>query len=245
MTTQLNIGQVALGAFLIPWWNRAAFGRALGIPLTLIVTLMLSWYYSSVHLPELLNWVLYVAYGALFAVFAVTCHRLVLLDSAHIASRMVPRWSWREIRFLLWMAAVSLIFVGMVIAVTTLLLNVWLPLITAPNSEWPGWAILAAKVPAFYVMARLCVVFPATAVDRKVNLKWAWNLTANNGWRLVLLVAVLPWGISELINLIYRENASVLETIILTTLGWALVAVQVAAISLSYRELTKHEPANA
>ena len=241
MTVQLDVGKVALGAFLVPWWNRGAFAKALALPLVLLVALTVSWYYASGYLPQLSHWVLYLVYGALFVLFAVTCHRLVLLDPQVVASRIAPRWSRRETHFFLWMIGVWLIFAAVTFALTTALLNVWLPWVSEPNSTLFGWTVFLAKLPAFYLFARLCLVFPATAVDRNVDLKWAWSRSANNGWRLVLLVAVLPWVISHAVGLLYRGNASVVEIILLQFVACAFFAVEVAAISLSYRELTKDE----
>ena len=83
---------------------------------------------------------------------------------------------------------------------------------------------------------------PATAVDRNVDLKWAWRLTKSQGWRLFIVVAILPWIISELVALLYRGDATAVETVVLTFIGTALFAVEIAALSLSYRELTKEEP---
>jgi len=139
------------------------------------------------------------------------------------------------------MVAVWLMSAAVLFGLATLMLNLWLPLVDEPKSTWFEWTSFAAKVPAFYLFARLCLIFPATAVDRKVDVKWAWRQTANNGWRLVLLVGVLPWVISRAVGLLYCGNASVAEIIGLTFLSCALFAVEVAAISLSYRELTKDE----
>jgi len=239
MSIQLNVGKVVVGAFVVPWWNRLAFARALAVPLGLLVTLTLSWYYFGHHLSQLSNWALYLIYVFLFALFAVTCHRLVLLDPQAVASRMVPRWSWRETQFVFWMVAVWLIFAGVVFGSMTLILNLLMPSVSEPKRIWFEWTSYAAELPAFYVFARLCPLFPATAVDRKVSVRWAWRLTEKNGWRLVLIVGVLPWIISRAIDLLYRENATVVETIVLTFVGCALFAVEVAAISLSYRELTQ------
>ncbi len=241
MTAQLDVGKVALGAFLIPWWNRGAFARALALPLVFLVGLTLSWYYAASYLPEMSNWALYVLYGALFVLFAVTCHRLVLLDPQTVASRITPRWSRRETRFFLWMIGVWLIFVVITFALTTAILNVWLQWASEPDPALFGWTVFLAKLPAFYLLARFCLVFPATAVDRNVDLKWAWRLSANNGWRLFLLVAVLPWVISYAVGLLYRAEASVVETILLQFIACAFFTVEVAAISLSYRELTRNE----
>ena len=245
MTVRLDVGKVVLGAFLVPWWHRRAFGRALVIPLIWLVTLALTWYFAGEYLPAFSAWLFYVGYGVLFVVFAVTCHRLVLLDPHSIASRLYPRWSWRETRFILWMVGVWLIATAAFMVFATLLGNVphlWSPQGSPEaNEDWFGWALYAAKVPALYVFARLCLVFPATAIDKRANLKWAWRLTEGNGWRLVLVVAVLPWILTQLVNLLYRGNASTVETVILTFVGCALFAVEIAALSLSYRELTGAE----
>lgn len=103
------------------------------------------------------------------------------------------------------------------------------------------WAFQVSQVASFYLMARLCVIFPATALDQNVNLRWAWNLTRKNGWRLVLVVGALPWILSHMVDFVYRGDATTLEAIALTFLGTALFAVEISAVSLAYLELIKGE----
>ena len=212
------------------------------MPLLLIVVLTLSWYYASEYLSELVKWGSYLVYVALFVVLAVTCHRLVLLDSQGLAFRYKISWSSRETRFFIWALGVGCIFVVLVAVLAGFVLNAlvgqW---ISDPNSIWPKLVLFAAKVPAFYVCARCSPVFPAIAVNRQVNLKWAWNLSKNNGWRLVVLVAVLPWFTSHALDLFYRDEATVIETVLLTFLGFAFYAFDITALSLAYRELIKNE----
>jgi hypothetical protein len=245
MMVKLDVAKVLFGAFLVPWWNRRAFVRALAIPFAALVTLSLAWYFGQEYVPALANWFLYALYVALFALFAITCHRLVLLDPPSVAPSWVPRWSRRETRFFLWLLALGLISTSVILASATVLSTLILNLRDLPTGEprdtWFVWILTAANVPALYLFARLCLVFPATAVDRKVNLQWAWALSANNGWRLFLIVAVLPWIIAQCVKLLYRSDAGAIETVVLTFLGYALMAVEVAALSLSYRELTKRE----
>lgn len=246
MPAPLSVGKVLLGAFLVPWWKRRPFAHALAVPLVALATLMLSWYYAADMVPAYVGWMLCLLYAGLFTVFAVRCHRLVLIDSEARAADPWLRWSWREWRFFYWLAGLWLIA----------MVTWWFALLLAGNvisgawrhspaelSVWMEWSIYVCKIPALYVFARLSPVLPAAAIDRTVDLKSAWLLTQKNGWRLVLVVGVLPWAISQLLALLYRGDATALETIVLTTLGIALLAVEIAALSISYRELTKEEDA--
>jgi hypothetical protein len=241
MPAPLSVGKVVLGAFLVPWWNRRAFARALAAPLASLAVLTLSWYYANEFLPAFVKWLLYFLYGFLFTLFAVTCHRLVLLGSESVTTPFFPRWSWRESRFFAWLVAICLIHMlaWYVILFPPLTVAVNVSAAARESGTWAEWASSIARIPALYVFARLSLVFPATAIDKRPDLRWTWDLTRNNGWRLVVVVGVLPWVISGLVGLLYRENATVFETIILSVLGIALFAVEIAALSLSYRELTK------
>ena len=113
-----------------------------------------------------------------------------------------------------------------------------------PTDTRLGWSVYAGQLLALCIVSRLFLVFPATAVDRRVNLKWAWRLSKNNGWRLAIIVAGLPWVLSNLVWLLYRENETVFEDVIITFMGSAIIVFEVAALSLSYRELIKEAPAD-
>ena len=63
-----------------------------------------------------------------------------------------------------------------------------------------------------------------------------------NGWRLAIVVGVLPWCLQQLTDLMYRNGASSMEFAILVVLAAALVIVEVVALSLSYWELTSPAP---
>lgn len=240
MEIRLNVGKVFLGAFAIPWWNREMFIRALIIPLILLITLNLSWYFAREHVSEFLNWFLYAIYGVLFAVFAVTCHRLVILDDRSGILQIVTNKLRPVPRFLVWMIVVSISAATAWAALSAAVLNFLIPSIE-PESRLLSWTLFATKIPSLYLFARLCLVFPAIAIGRKVSVNWAFNRSKDNGWRLVLVVFTLPWIISQIIDLLYRVNASILETIVLQFIGWILVIVEVSALSLSYIELTKNE----
>lgn len=242
MAAPLPVGKILMGAFLIPWWNRKAFVRALAFPLTLLATLILSWYFTDALLANFVKFLLCVAYAALFTLFAVVCHRLVLLDPAAVARNPVPGWSRREGLFFGWMVGAWLLFLVVFLVTLTIAVNALSMVfesVRASPADSFGWLEAAARMPALYVLARLSPLFPATAVDRKVDLTWAWRLTRGNGLRLMVIVGFLPWALSYVTPLLYRSGATALETILLTVAGIALFAIEIAALSISYRELTK------
>lgn len=237
MDATLDVGKVVIGAFLIPWWNRKAFARALAIPLALMVGLSLGSHYLLRNVPQLVGWLVLAVWSLLFCVFAVKCHRLVLLDTSKEARVVRPHWSRRETRFLFSMVVVWLLALVIWFVFTTIALNVlgyWSAKIFEDSFRWIAFI---ASVPSLYLFARLSLVFPATAVDRIVDLKWSWRVTRRNGWRLFIVVAVLPWILSHSVDLLGRQGATALEAVLLTVVGVILFAVEVAALSLSYREL--------
>lgn len=230
-------------ALLIPWQRRSAFAGALAIPLALLAGLSLAWYFSAELLRQVQGWWLFFLHCGLFAffftLFAVTCHRLVLLQQGRRGGIPVPQWSWREARFFSWVVTLWIVY----------LVVWWLGLLIAgnvsPRGSLPAWFDLiefAASIPALYVVARLSLVFPATAIDRPAGFKWAWRTSRGNGWRLVVVVAVMPWLVSHLVGLLYRETPSAPEVVAITLLGTALFAVEIAALSVAYRELAGNEP---
>jgi hypothetical protein len=242
MAAPLPVGKILLGAFLVPWWNRKEFFRALVFPLALLATLMLSWYFTDALLANFVKFLLCVAYAALFTLFAVACHRLVLLDPVAVARNPVPSWSRRESLFLGWLIGAWLLYLVTFLVILTIAVNalgIVFEGFRASPAESFGWLEATAKMPAFYVFARLSPLFPATAVDRKVDLQWAWRLTRGNGLRLMVIVGFLPWALSYLPPLLYRSEATALETVLLTVAGIGLFAIEIAALSISYRELTK------
>jgi hypothetical protein len=222
--------------------NRAVFARALAVPLASIALLTLSWHYAKHLVPDLVSWLLYALYGLLFTLVAVACHRLVLLGADSASVRIVPRWSRRETKFAAWFMAVWAICMVTTYVLLSLAISIvsWVSRSALDQlGEQFAWMQLVAKLPAAYVFARLCLVLPAAAVDESPEFKWTWELTRNNGWRLVVVIGVLPWVISHLLGLLYRQNATAFEAILITLLGFACIPVEIAALSLSYRELTR------
>jgi hypothetical protein len=241
MTAPLDLGKVIAGAFLLPWWHRKAFARALVIPVALFMAFSVLWhYYGITQLPWFAALIVNAAYGMVFTLFAVTCHRLVLLDPESPSRAWRPRWTLRETRFILWLSGLWLVGVAASMALLAVVGTVWVNVAGDSGIDLDRMQ-LAVQLVLLYPLARLCVLFPATAVDRDPmpNLRWAWDLTRDNGWRLVVIVGFLPWLFAQLVDLAYRSNATWLEWLLLSVLAIVFLAVEIAAVSISYRELTK------
>jgi hypothetical protein len=239
MREPLPVGKVILGAFLVPWWKRGAFARRLTVPLVLIAALTLSWHYTADVLPQYANSALYCVYLLFFTLFAVRCHRLVLLDAQTTRFEILPEWTWRETRFAVWGLAVIVVFMAawwlVITAVGMVVFNS--PLRNVAET-WAQWGITVLKIVPLYMCSRLAMIFPATAIDQKRDFKWAWTITRSNGWRLVIVVGLLPYLLSALVGLLWRDEATIVEALALTLISTGLFAVEIAALSLSYRELT-------
>ena len=243
MSTPINVAKIVYGAFAVPWANRAAFARKLATPFAFLVIFGVVETLWITQMPSPLLWGVIALHLLVFVLFAVSCHRLVLLDTVTVAKAPLPRWTRRETRFLwrfivLWFVSAAVGFTC--IALLTFAVFPWLKKIE------PTWlaslATLLFMLPMYYILARLSLVLPATAVDRRVNLGWAWELSEGNSWRLLLVVGVLPWIVSIPAYLIDFAGPNVVVTVAMTMLGAALLTVEISALSLAYRELTRNEP---
>jgi hypothetical protein len=236
---KLPVSEIMLDAFRLPWNRRKEFARALLIPLIglLAVDLISHYYWSGPNVrPNMLwVWLLLLVRAVLYTWLAVRCHRLVLLgakiDVAH-------NWSIRENRFLLALIALYV----MLMVFSMLVAGIIIPLLSQDflkelmESKW--WLVLIS-VPAWYVFARLSLVFPAIAVDRPFGITGAWNLSAGNGWRLFVVVCILPWVLSHALSLTYPSATDIpfFWPVLFTTLGTLLLVFEVCALSLCYRSL--------
>jgi hypothetical protein len=84
-------------------------------------------------------------------------------------------------------------------------------------------------------------VFPAKAIDEKANIKWSWEMTRNNGWRMFVIVGFYPWLLGMLIWLVWRNEASIFEDVIFSLLTLLTLVLEVIALSFTYKELVKHK----
>jgi hypothetical protein len=246
---RLAMDRVVVEAFRLPWTNRRVFARALGLPALAMVLVYAGYWWFYEHLDGGMRFVVFAADKLLWIVFAVCCHRVVLLALPR-GERVRPGWGRRETVFAGF--ALLLLATGWLVAmpIMTVLVNAGaLYSFFLPRGHgdlfWATWGMYTI---AAYIWARLSPVFPATAIDAHTSVTGAWSLTRNNGLRMMVLVFALPAGMNVLTDLLSREDATFVEALMLRLLLAVALAVEVTALSVAYRELTtmhgaREEPA--
>lgn len=225
---------------LVIWSERENLSKYLAIPILCMVALTMSWTYLMDSLSEAVSWLLYFLYVTFCAVFAVICHRLILTGTK--PAGWIPEWSWRESKFLAWLLLLLCIVLAAIFLTVSILgiffANIFFEsLDKSPNLFMQMKALF--QIPAFYVLARVCLVLPATAIDEKTSIKLALTQSRGNGWRLAVIVGALPFSTFFLVDLLYRDGATFFEKVILTFLEAAVSVIDVAALSIAYKEITK------
>ena len=247
MPTPLSVSKIISGAFWFVWVMKWRMLRALIIPATAIFILkfspyLINWVFSSASLWDnaLFRSVDVIIQTAFYILFAITCHRLALIGNQSVPEYGMLSWTKRESNFLIWLFVVS-IAGGITYQVISLpLLN-----ISEASENNLGESYYLAYIPTLYILSRLSLLYPATAVDRQVDLRWAWRLSKNNGWRLTIVVGFLPMFFVYLTDFLLRENATWIEYMIFQILGFIILAVEIVALSFSYKHLTESQVVEA
>ena len=166
--------------------------------------------------------------------FAVTCHRIILLDHGATPRYGIHSWSGREMRFFGWtlVGGLCLLASVMIAAILTSVVSGGIDIFNDYPILW-----LPLAIPGAYVSTRLSVLLPATAIDKRFDIGWAWEITSGNGGRLLVVVALLPLLFNSLIADVDDLGLAPLAFLV-RFIGCALLAFEIAALSVSFRFLT-------
>jgi hypothetical protein len=237
---KLSVASVVLGAIMIPWWNRRRFFSALLVPGGLIASLQVAWSVYPVDLPRWAAWAVWGLNILFYVVFAVVCHRVVLLAVGR--EHRAIKWTKRETQFIVFSVGIWLLSVAagwlVLFVVATPTLNIFANLVSDETVRPVAHGMtVAGKVIGAYVMGRLALVLPAAALDRRLTLADSWAATRENGWRLAIVVGALPWVLDALTSFAYREDSGIIESAALAVLCVVTLTVEITALSLSYKQL--------
>jgi len=234
---KLPVKKIITQAFIMPWVFKRAILSKLFIPIFLLVLLE---YVSHGKFEELndINYLLILFGILIYVFFAVNCHRIILLGSDFVPPYGLRMWTMRDTKFLTWMA-VTILGIGLVMFV---ILRLPLILINVSQYSFSPYLIILFYSFVFplvvYILSRLSLIFPSTAIDEMKNIKWAWNITRGNGWRLALIVVALPMLTGFIGDLIEDaiDSSAMLDSIFYLVALLVLI-VEISALSLAYKEI--------
>ena len=240
MNYKLPFLNVIAASVYFAWTNKSEFLKAISVPTLALVVVGGVWLLLSDDIPAYFSWVMLLAYGLGFSFLAVSCHRLILMDAADRYKSFNARPGYRELRFLAWVIVIYTIksVVGGIVYILVVYLGG--SVFAEQSGVVSEWIKQIALLPALYVLARLSLAFPATAIDKRSGLNWSWARTRGNGWRLFVVVGLFPWLVSTMFWFVWREEATVLEQVVLSILTYIGLSIEIIALSFAYKELEKH-----
>jgi len=188
----------------------------------------------------------------IFTIFAVSCHRLLLIGN-HAVSRLgVSKFTKREMKFLMWwifiVAIAFLVFIPVSLPLFLIIGEAFELEATSENSNFSLSSYLStiiAFLPLMYLIGRFSLVLPATAVDQQPTLTWAWAQSKTNAWRLAILVGILPMMFSLITQgakILGIGQFPLLNSVTEFFLMYGFATIEVAVLSIAFRELTAWVP---
>jgi len=231
---KLPVLKILLTALYYLFHFRVALLKGLLIPVSLsFVALFLNGYFA--HMLSGLVFILIVLSATLvaFSLIAVTCHRIFLNRVFEGSSGWVV-FRLGDLRFIL-----RLVGLGTICLIVTF--PILFPLVF---TQLP-YLVLLAAIPACYLFARMSPSLPAAAVGDPSPMADAWEWSQGNGWRLVILVVLLPISTHWLIGWAVPAGAPQFMPYLAMPISLAIIVFEVAVMSLAYgalREQAEAEP---
>ena len=195
MPAPLPVIAIFCNAFQFVWDKRVRFLCALIIPVVILLALK--------HLVTLANndpWKFVQAFinMAIYILFAITCHRLVLVGDQGVPDFGLKTWTLREWRYMGWAIVIFAIWMLYSFVINSFIVSAFVKNVEAGGQADAFQSIKSlsyfAYIPLLYIFSRLSVMYPAIALDRQVTAQWAWRLTDRNGWRLTVVVSIFALG---------------------------------------------------
>ncbi|MFI4955884.1 MAG: hypothetical protein ACHQAX_01610 [Gammaproteobacteria bacterium] len=180
--------------------------------------------------------------GTLLMIWIVnTCYRITIQGKAGF-----KWWTMRETWTLIWMFLLGILTtVGSMIPAMVIFF-----LLTTFNMQMAGMitAAITYSLILSYLLGRLCIIFPSIAVGERMSLEQTWKMSENNGWRIIILLGLLPMipvfagfvmiaiiaSLLPALSIQLPESLFVLSSLIV---GFAVVSISSTALGLVYKQL--------
>ena len=217
-------------AFDLLWKNRLVVGQA--VFFAGMVKGIAVWLAFDAFEPMTATWAQVLLSLFVYTLLAIAVHRQLLQPEK---SFVLSQWPGFGMRFLGWVFALYLCFSLSLFGVFQIV-EVFYKLPPGFYTDWGKLALLViGGLPGAYLGARIAVLLPSAALGLGRRVAWAWSLTRGNGWRLVMVLWLLPLIVSKLIPNFSVENPALY--VLLSIAVSAVTAFEVALLSVVFREM--------
>lgn len=240
---RLSVGSVLVGALQEIRANARPLLLALSVPALVIASIdVLRWRGGEWSIPVSMG--VGVVELFLYALFAVSCHRIILLGS----ERLPNRWGIYALPEV-WRYALALFGIFVLIMLSSMLLiPLTIPLFMA--FDGPGMMIMLWVIVGlfflgiFALMGRVIPLLPALAIDSGHGFSDVLDMTGPC-WKPIAAILVISTVVTSLVSmpLLWMAEASTgfLHALLPTFVGSLVGVYGVAVISVTFRELTRFE----
>lgn len=206
--------------------------KALILPAAVLTAVeIVSFRYEQSAANIALTWLIGIPF---YVLFAVVCHRTIILGSSSLRSSIGLFWSERELRFLGWIVILTILSWLWVLVAGVIALIIPGRILGIPLS------VVALLLLSAYLFARLSMVYPATATDNRTSIKDAWYLTYNNGIRICLTIALTasPFLLLSVgMSFAFSTYPSVFSQVMHSLVWHCVTAVTICTVSVIYARL--------
>ncbi len=223
--------------------NKVYYFKVLLFPTLLMYGLFLFYYLIFSFFPEMpkwTSWVFTLLIWNSYAIFAVVCHRLVLLQADKPLKPYALTVTRREMVF-----SLNLIVIAVVALMLAWVLSI--PLIPLLNSfSFSNWAIFIPIVMGMlqtYFLGRFCLVLPSIAIDERISLKQSWMVTRGSGLRIFCIIGVVPlfwFALSSISGDNAEDTGLYIIDVLFMVLQPVVLAFEVFLVSLTYKEMKEN-----
>lgn len=190
-----------------------------------------------------------------FVLLAVYCHRTFLIHHGGKDFKIRLFFTKRDRKFFAWIFGIPFcvflsIFPGILVAAF-----IWYQIgEMLQENFWESTFLMVLFLyvgvlfPFYYIFGRWILVFPSIAIDQEPKLGWSWKQTKGNGWRMCILVGFLPMTVGSLwylLPFIGLSEFPVLSGFLTSFALFLFTPVEVAVISIAFRELTNWIPTSS
>ncbi len=247
MNNNLPVITTFLEALSLPFKHYRMLLKA-GLPIIITGGLSTVLIHFSVNeegntLPIALGVLLAVAVVLSLVMAIVGCHRIFLLGDNVVEDASLLNWTGNEIQYIGWW-----MFIGLGAALVSMpFMLILIPFMMSSiegfsKNQFVLIAVLSlGYAPIYYVVSRWSLVLPSSAIDiHGKDLTWSWGLSSGNGWRLTLLISLLPF-VTDIIFSLLPSYESLLFNLLQGALWLVIGVVEVGLLSLSYKYLVSKE----